>query len=195
MKIDIFIIWYVLLMSILVYINGLMNYLGDKYYVKKLEIPIFDVVHNNLPQIPQKYHIIFDVASIGAAFFVMFNGFFYEYLNEFFILMILRGITGIVTILPHDPVLNCNPQNNISFTSHIDGCYDKIFSGHTATIFLAYLFIRENNMLPVGLIEVMVILTLQGLIMSRYHYTVDVVLALIITYLLHHYLGKNNSLI
>jgi len=90
----------------------------------------------------------------------------------------------------------CDP-NNISIYNIIFGhCSDKIFSNHTAFTLLALLVIYEFNLLNMGqllILGLFQILYALLIIITRAHYSVDVLLSYYIVVPLY-YLIKHNKI-
>lgn len=98
----------------------------------------------------------------------------------FMLLFALRAITNVVTILPKDDTCNSNLTWHMALNG---GCYDKVFSGHSATVVLVSLALVTYGVWPAwagwGYTIGMVLM----LLVSRGHYTVDIVLGLALGYL------------
>jgi hypothetical protein len=188
---DIYFFWYIMIITVLVMMNGLSNKIGNWYYHKKPDIQIFDVVHHYLPQLDRDYHYIIDFIVGSAAGVVIMSGHFNEYITELLTILSIRAVTNNVTIFPKDPNIPYSDDN--SLVTVFKGYYDKVFSGHTSTLFLAYLFILENSILPIELVAAVFIPTIMSIIMMRSHFTVDIILAIVITFLVHHYFKKSCS--
>ena len=84
---------------------------------------------------------------------------------------------------------DCNP-------TIIKGCYDKIYSGHMGVIVLSSLFLEEkkpNLKIPFIILNIIYFIVVIG---SRYHYTIDCVVAIYVAttlYLLRHQIPGNNK--
>ncbi|KAJ1937324.1 hypothetical protein FBU59_004787 [Linderina macrospora] len=113
-------------------------------------------------------------------------------------LYFLRSITISLTTLPPSlreckPVL---PKDTHELLAHIPGsmsgqisaCTDKIFSGHTTILVVSFLFwtryarhwafiVYSAIHTVVGMISVLAV---------RYHYSIDVLLAIVLTFFVHH---------
>ena len=97
-------------------------------------------------------------------------------------------ITLIVTLLPKSDKL-CKIAPTIM--NYISGhCYDKIFSGHTLFTILAVLIMSEFKIIKPQNINMMWLLQIIYailIILSKNHYTIDVLLAyLIVIPIFHH---------
>lgn len=101
----------------------------------------------------------------------------------FLIVLAIRALSIISTILPKhsECVVEGNPIVNFFKTG--GGCYDKIFSGHTAFVTILTLNLLEYNYLNLLGFWTLNLLNMVTLLLTRAHYTVDVVLGFIISYL------------
>ncbi|KAI8997898.1 PAP2 superfamily C-terminal-domain-containing protein [Pilobolus umbonatus] len=115
------------------------------------------------------------------------------------IIYIFRGITLLVTTLPSPLVVECRPHE-VELTGTfierlffvfkvIDGsvlvCTDNIFSGHTSMMMTCVMIWRVHSRMKRPFSWILYVMAAAGMIMiilTRYHYTVDVVLAIYITY-------------
>ncbi|KAJ2359023.1 hypothetical protein IWW50_000271 [Coemansia erecta] len=71
---------------------------------------------------------------------------------------------------------------------NVGQCTDKIFSGHTAILVISFLFWRRyaTHWAFLAYSAVHTTVGIASVLMARYHYTVDVVIALMLTYFIHH---------
>jgi hypothetical protein len=154
--------------------------------------PLYDIVQKefyNLQHIrfiPEILHVIPVISIIG---FIAHNRNHSSVLClcSFFInhgiLMLIRGIFFSVTLLP-------DSSEMCSSSTHIGSCFDLIFSGHSTIMYLCtylindyfyisrtvYTFFHLNNILTCFLI-----------IVCRNHYTIDVLISLLVTYLIYNH--------
>lgn len=178
------VILFVVLLYIVVFaVNNIIQIIGDIHYKEKDDI--FDVIWKYTPDLYQ-YNYLTDVLPVVILFSLFFiprgNSILVEFFLKFLVIMLIRALTTISTILPKHE--KCEHEFNIRNVLS-GGCYDKIFSGHTAFVALfTMIFYREDiinswqfwliNIFNMGLITV-----------TRAHYTVDVILGFIITYLVY----------
>lgn len=184
-----------LLLAVIMIGSYIVDEIGVYFYeTQKTQNKIFDIVHELTPDL----HTFEDwvnliPALILLSFFVLPNGFSLakEFTGKLILIWFLRALTLVTTILPkHEKCTRRWTWQN-SFKGQ---CYDKVFSGHTSFVFLAcLLFFREGilnwwGMIAVTAIEVCIIL------LTRSHYTIDVIIALLITYIVndgdYHVLGE-----
>ncbi|PHZ15402.1 uncharacterized protein RHIMIDRAFT_234752 [Rhizopus microsporus ATCC 52813] len=114
-------------------------------------------------------------------------------------LYIFRGITLLVTTLPSSLVDECKPPET-EITGSVGerfgfiykvvagsafGCTDNIFSGHTSVMMSCVLLWRAHSRLRRPFSWLLYLIAFTGMLMiivSRFHYTIDVLLAIFITY-------------
>ena len=116
------------------------------------------------------------------------------------ILFILRMITFSVTNIPPTYVLKKNKklckykifgkQIGFSFSKILNTCNDYMFSGHTVHVVTCLLFILyfSKNIIEKIILTCFALFLLFIIINSRMHYTSDIIVAVIITFLLFNYL-------
>lgn len=98
----------------------------------------------------------------------------HRFLYQCATLMFIRSATVAATVLPSPT--ECEPD---MFVLVHGGCYDKIFSGHTAYLTLASLYLWRRGLsawLACGVVALEAII----LVASREHYTVDVLIAIVL---------------
>jgi hypothetical protein len=81
-----------------------------------------------------------------------------------------------MTILPKHRSCNINEQQYL-----FGGCYDKIFSGHFAVILLITLLLKKYNYISLPLLILINMIHFIMILVFRWHYTIDIVIALLIT--------------
>jgi hypothetical protein len=170
---------------------GFHSLLAKFVYTKGISIgllekePLYDLVQDYAPNL-QSYRIIPEILHvIPVVVLAYYTAIFWhtQCLSDFFLkhgsLMFLRGILFSVTLLP-DSSRMCH------LTNHLGGCFDLMFSGHSTITLLSTLllakhfpiskFLKHSLFLNVFLTSVLIIL-------CRNHYTIDVIISLLLTYL------------
>ena len=177
---------YLLLFGILViflftnkYVLDYIEHAGDTFYMNQSShFPtIYDILHEELPHIPMLEHMS-DVICIVLllSLVVLDRTIFYYFLGFILTIFIIRSVTIFVTILPK------NKKCNVKYASMFrGGCYDKIFSGHFATGLLATIMLYSNNYINLMLLLLINFANALFIILSRSHYTIDIIVALFIT--------------
>ena len=153
--------------------------MGNKHY-KGISYPLFDLFHEVLPNL-YDYKIMVDIIaflSLISLFFVSNEKITTEFITKLIIIMFIRSITIATTILPK--VDKCD--DTLSFkTFFLGGCYDKIFSGHTATTLLLTLIYYREHIIDMNALLAINIFNMLTIIATRSHYTVDVILSIFVT--------------
>ena len=184
-----------LLLAIIMMGSYIVDEIGVYFYeTQKTQNKIFDIVHELTPDLHQyEDWVNFIPALILVSFFILPNGFILakEFVGKLLLIWFLRALMLITTILPKHEKCNRRWTWKNCFNGQ---CYDKVFSGHTSLVFLAaLLFYREGflngwGMIGMTAVEICIIL------LTRSHYTIDVVMALLITYIVndgdYHVLGE-----
>ena len=159
--------------------------------------PLYDIIHTHTPNL-NKYSIYLDllIFIFVVPFITNYNSkAIINFINIFSIIIILRSFAILMTDIPSSDK-ECDP-NNISIYNIIFGhCSDKIFSNHTAFTLLALLVIYEFNLLNMGqllMLGLFQILYALLIIITRAHYSVDVLLSYYIVVPLY-YLIKHNKI-
>ena len=170
-------IWLIFMVLILT----IMNYYLTKHIDTKMDVhykntnDIYDVGHNLFKNI-SKYHFIINMILVFILLPLCFHhDMLINFLYYISIIVLLRMITISLTILPKDK--HCNHSTYL-----FGGCYDKIFSGHTACVFLACLIYIQYGYIPSYVGYIVSIIYGCLMIAGRGHYTIDVVLAFFITF-------------
>ena len=176
--------WSVALLAIIAISTNITNYLGDNFYKgTSTHEDIYDIVHNNTPDF-HAYEYVVDVIPVLLilSFFFIPAGLFKEFAGKFLLLMIIRCFTMVATILPKHE--QCKLDSN--WFRFVRGqCYEKIFSGHMSLTLLASLiYLREDMISPIQFWATNIFEFL-SIAVTRAHYTVDLVLAIVITYLVY----------
>lgn len=148
-----------------------------------------DVVLANLPA--------YDVSALiftviwGMALLMLVRGIqkpaiFIKYVWVYAFICIVRMIT--ISFIPLAPPVHLmqltDPLTGV-FYGHANVTRDLFFSGHTATLFLIFLCLEKRIEKMIALIAVAVVMVL--LLIQHVHYTIDVLAAPIIVYLLYHF--------
>tara|TARA_B100000424_G_C22923106_1_gene491132 strand:- start:25 stop:645 length:621 start_codon:yes stop_codon:yes gene_type:complete len=147
--------------------------------------PLYDIIINNIPDY-SKYHYLVNLIMLILIIPFIIDPklkYFISIFKYFSIIIFLRVITTSVTILPACELNCCKMRNDLMH--YIFGhCNDKIFSGHTSlSLILVYLIYKyklvSNNLLYLFIgIQIFIALLL---IITKGHYTIDVLLAYFIT--------------
>ena len=169
--------------------------LGNFVYKKGISIgllktpPLYDLLQDSLPNL-QPYRAIPEFLHVIPVIFLVIYIFlfrksnslcFKEFLCKHGILMLMRGIFFSVTLLP-DSSQMCQLSN------HLGGCFDLIFSGHSMIAFLSSLLLQKHYPIPLFLrymLHINNIVTFTMIVLCRNHYTIDVLLSIVMTYFVY----------
>lgn len=172
------------LLAIITISTKITNYLGDNFYKgTSTHEDIYDIIHTNTPDL-HAYEYVVDIipALLIISFFFIPVGIFKEFAGKFLLLMLLRSVTTAATILPKHG--ECKLES--TWYSFLRGqCYEKIFSGHMSfTLLTSLIYLRENLISPIQFWTTNII-EFTAIAVTRAHYTVDLIVAIVITYLIH----------
>lgn len=153
------------------------------------EMKLYDTLHHFLPFCSQVSKIA-DIVSVGCFSAMFYIGMYdHQTLSEFMfalaIIGIIRAISITITILPDHctTIWNKYGKKNI-----FGGCRDKLFSGHTAATLLCSFFLyKKTKMSWVFLLPIIVSF---AMLISREHYSIDVLFAWFITTLVWQNIQK-----
>ncbi len=108
---------------------------------------------------------------------------FREYLQYYIVITLLRYLLNILTILPKEK--HCDDK--ISIFNYIFGhCYDKIFSGHFASLFLLSLILFDNKIITsIPLLTIFNVFNALLILSLRFHYTIDIIVAILVTIIVY----------
>lgn len=176
--------WSIAILAIISISTKITNYLGDNFYKgTSTHEDIYDIIHNNTPDL-HAYEYVVDIIPVLLilSFFFIPAGLFKEFAGKFLLLMLIRSITTVSTILPKHG--DCKLES--TWYSFLRGqCYEKIFSGHMSfTLLASLIYLREDIISPLqfwatNIFEFLVIAV------TRAHYTVDLIVAIAMTYLVY----------
>lgn len=146
---------------------------------------IYDVAHKYLPDL-HEHEYIMNLIPLALIIYTLTLSAGWSVLKTTFIMLLgvlaIRALTIVATILPKHEKCEVKGNSFFNFVSG-GGCYDKIFSGHTAFVTLLGL-----NLLSAGAINTPLFWGISAvnaivILLTRAHYTVDVILGFIISYL------------
>lgn len=143
--------------------------------------PLYDLIHDNTPNL-SKYSRLVDVLLVIFILPYILNynlHYVTHFINVFSIIIILRSFALLMTDIPTSDV-SCDPRKISIYNLFFGHCSDKIFSGHTSFTLLAVLVAYNFNLLNnVQLLLLAIVQVLYALliIMTRCHYSVDVLLS------------------
>jgi len=146
--------------------------------------PLYDIIQQTFPNLqsirflPEILHVV--PVILLSCYVALYRHI--QCLESFMIkhgsLMLIRGFCFSATLLP-DSSQMCHLSN------HFGGCFDLIFSGHSTIMFLSTLLLCQY--FPIAsqwkvLLHANNIITSIMIILCRNHYTIDVLISLMLTY-------------
>ena len=156
--------------------------IGEVFYSKNHEFPkIYDILHENCAHV-DKFEYASDIISLILIIILIFLdiNMFYNYLGFIIVIFIIRIFTNMLTILPKNNL--CVTSNSFSFRG---GCYDKVFSGHFASAFIASLILYKNNYINAILLVLINLINSLFIILSRNHYTLDIIMSFFVSLVIY----------
>jgi hypothetical protein len=174
---------FIIIIIIIYYINqynlSKIENIGENYYYKNNNnAKVYDILHENTIH-EEKFEFASDILIIILAILLIYINFdlFYLAIGYITTIFIIRMVTVLITILPKHHLCDIN-NNSRSFRG---GCYDKIFSGHFAIILIFTLILYKNNYINMLLLILINLVSSSFIILSRCHYTIDLVVSFFVT--------------
>jgi hypothetical protein len=178
--------WVGCILVIIILSNIYTHRLGQWFYEHNdSQGKVFDILHEITPDLHdyKAYNDIIATATMISFLFVPNSlAIVKEFAGKFLLIMLVRALTIISTILPkHD---KC--PSELKWYHYLKGqCYDKIFSGHTALVLLATLIYLREGILSFPVFLAINFANWASIILTRSHYTIDIILAIVITLLVY----------
>jgi hypothetical protein len=179
-------LWVLFLASIIVTSNYWTHELGMAFYDDTQNNgKVFDLLHSMTPDLSdyKAYNdIIVSATALSFLFIPKGMELFKEFAAKFILIMVIRALTTVSTILPKHEKCDATPR----FSRYWRGqCYDKVFSGHTSFVLLATLIYLREGILGWPAFLGINLANITSIVLTRSHYTVDIVLAILITLLVY----------
>lgn len=166
------------MLPIFIFLISSLSCIVTAKFIKNDNTKIIDIVHNNFKII--KYHYISDFLVFLQVLFGFVKLDIYT-IKEIFLIMsviqILKSICSVSTVLP--PLKNY--RDKIRFGGINGSGTEYIFSGHASYSAIFSLYLYSKNIVSLYILFLYNFISQFLIIVSRNHYTVDVVLAWIIT--------------
>lgn len=182
-----------LLSLVAFYLNYHVHHTGKEFYSQRTALgktnpKVYDVGFKYLPDLSQSWtwkRIADGIPTLVALVFVLNNDF--EPLAKATSYMItmhaIRSVFIASTILPK--VKTCD-DSKYTIHNFLNGnCYDKIFSGHMASVTMLFLVLNEYNRISPFLATLGVVMSGIITIATRNHYTIDVLMGILVALGLH----------
>lgn len=152
---------------------------GRKFYTERQEKgkttpKVYDIGHKFLPDLSevQPLHIVSDIMCLLPILLPPVGR--TKFFKYFLVIMAIRAVFILATILPKDK--KC--KDEITIMTFVTGhCYDKVFSGHFASVLLFSLLynMKMDKVIMLNTFNAFLILS------TRRHYTVDILVSLFVT--------------
>lgn len=166
---------------------------GTLYYANNKSTDIYDIIHNNTPDYSRfnytkNWYLILFIIPFVLNINLITSSIVIEFVIKFCIILIFRSIFMVTTILPKQN--GCDVKSLGLFDMTIGGtCYDKIISGHFSFgLLLTLMMFKYNFVKPKHYFYFIILNVIHAIILTvtRSHYTLDVILALFVTLIIHY---------
>ena len=153
--------------------------------VMKIEYRVYDVFHEILPNY-EKYEFIGNIYITIVFLFVLFKqsktvSIVFDLISFIIPIYFIRSILTLITVLPKSSECIYNPK--LAFIN--GGCYDKIFSGHSAFLFILTLLLNKYKIINFVTLIILNIINVSIILLTRTHYTIDVIVSFLVSYLMY----------
>jgi hypothetical protein len=183
------IIVYVIMVSIHVFFIHYVEDSADAYYENRINMnktrpKVYDIGHKYIPDLSH----VKELGYLNDALVLVLPAVFgTKVVSEFvvyaFPVFIVRHIFNSITILPKHK--NCDTKDIPMWKRYITGgCYDKIFSGHFASLFLLTLILASKGY-DIRVLGALNFLHAMLILSIRTHYTIDIVVAVVVVYTIY----------
>jgi hypothetical protein len=150
---------------------------GRRYYNtrvnnNKTNPKVYDVFHRILPDYYQYNYINHILTFAFLSPMVLSLPLLSEFISFAIPVFLIRAVMNNLTILPKHK--ECPDTHGLKL---VNGCYDKIFSGHFAAVLLACLLYVKHGYLSIPMAFVACAVNALVILAVRGHYTNDIVVA------------------
>ena len=197
--------YFVIIIIIVLYLifhcilNNFAQNSGELFYKNRIDNnkvtpKVYDIMHKYIPEIKDGEWLTNTIIVLSTIpLFKEYNyQLYFDFILLLFIVNFIRDITINLTILPKHK--DCSLKNHSEIYKHIAGaCYDKIFSGHFAFVFLLSSIYYNNSVitnLPFLIIWNLINAVL--IISVRSHYTIDIWVAFLVCFIVFNQYSKLN---
>lgn len=181
----------ILSLFVIYFLNSNLDTYAENFYLEQKEKKSFKILDHGHKFIPNlhEYESMVNIFS-GIVLMPIFTNYkiFIEFMSIFIIILLLRAFMIWLTVLPK--YKKCDIK---SFSIMAGGCYDKLFSGHTASVLLAtllymkYYKLSKHNVILINSINAFILLSTRG------HYTNDIITAIFITLFIYNNIDLNKQ--
>lgn len=166
------------------------TFYDDRIKNGKITPKVFDIGMKIIPNLSSNKYLTFiaNILPVVLPIVLLYNTpYLMKYYYIFGYIILIRYLFINLTILPKDK--NCKDDEYTIENIILGHCYDKIFSGHFTMIYLLALFLYKYKIytdlfyLGFGVISYGIMI-----ISLRFHYTIDIAVAAVVTQLVFEYL-------
>ena len=178
----------IIILLVLLIVNSYLTKKGEFFAKKNVttQKPLFDIGHFYLPD-TSKYRVINDVIPLILGGIATCSQHSTLFVNSVLLAVTFRQIAIYSTILPK------STTKKYDYNSLIGGCHDKIFSGHMTINILSSIVIAKNRPELTKILIFLNVIAGVLIISSRDHYTIDVIIAILLSMLIGSKCINNNE--
>jgi uncharacterized membrane protein len=175
---------------------------GDKFYSNreknnKTRHKVFDIMHKFFPEKEDLYWMCNVILIITLIPLIKENNkqLYFDFVILLLLINFIRDITINLTILPKNKTCNLDKYNDLE-SNLLGACYDKIFSGHFAFVFLLSLIYYSNSIITnIPLLIGWNLFNALIILIVRSHYTIDIVVSLFVcSFVFSQYSNMDHSI-
>lgn len=165
---------------------------GEEYYSKRIKNKknnpkVYDIMHKYLPNL-NKYEMVNNVMLLLTLIPLIYTNdisLYFDFVLLILVINIIRDVTINLTILPKDKDCLLEKYSEV-YSSLAGACYDKIFSGHFAFVFLLTILFYHNSIITnIPLLVGWNLLNSFFIISTRLHYTIDILMSFFVTFFIY----------
>jgi hypothetical protein len=164
------------------FVNIYLDTVGKDHYDD--DTRVYDLCHTYLPNY-EKYEFIGNIYIIIILLFVFKSSKYISIIFDLIAFIIpiyfIRSILTLITVLPKSS--ECNYNQSFAFIN--GGCYDKIFSGHSAFLFILTLLLNKYKIINFATLIILNIINVSIILLTRTHYTIDVIVSFLVCYIIY----------
>jgi hypothetical protein len=161
------------------FINEYLHSIGKNYYNN--EDRVYDVCHKYLPNYELYENIGNYYIAIVSLLLIGKPSILFDVIAFMIPIYFIRSIFMLITILPNSA--KCEYNSKTAFIT--GGCYDKIFSGHAAILFIITLLLNKNKIINFSAIIFLNAINVFIILLTRTHYTIDIIVSYLVSYLVY----------
>jgi len=170
------------------------SFYDDRINNSKTNPKVYDIMHKHLPYWKNNYWLnnLIGILTLIPLIYTNDINMYFDFGALLLIVNIIRDITINLTILPQNKECELHKRSYM-FQGLLGACYDKIFSGHTAFVFLLTLLYNSYSVITnVPLLIVWNIFNALSILIIRSHYTIDIFVSFLVCYTVFTEYMKNN---